>query len=339
MKKIIFMLSILVLSSSLYAGDIARKGTTGAEQLLIPVGARGIALSGSMLSNVTGLEAIYYNPAGLDISNQTEVMFNFMSYIADINVSYFAASTKVGDFGSIGLSFKSMDFGDIPITTNNFPDGTGRDYSPSYMVAALTYSKTISDRISIGTNFKLVSEKIVNSSANGLALDFGVQYRFNDRLSLGASLKNIGTNMAYSGPDLQGKTGIPDADIGTQGGVYQITTESFQIPSYFEMSLAYAYNLNEQNSLMFGGAYTANNSMEDLATVGMEYGFMNTLYLRGGYNVLMENMDDYIYGFTVGAGINYKIAADIGFVLDYAFRQVQEFPEPNHVFTVKMALL
>ena len=73
-----------------------------------------------------------------------------------------------------------MDFGDIPITTNNFPDGTGRDYSPSYMVAALTYSKTISDRISIGTNFKLVSEKMVNSSANGLALDFGVQYRFNE---------------------------------------------------------------------------------------------------------------------------------------------------------------
>jgi len=71
----------------------------------------------------------------------------------------------------------------------------------------------------------------------------------------------------------------------------------------------------------------------------MEYGFMNTLFLRGGYNLLMENMDDYIYGFTVGAGIDYKIAADIGFVLDYAFRQVQEFPEPNHVFTVKLALL
>ena len=114
MKKIIFMLSILVLSSSLYAGDIARKGTTGAEQLLIPVGARGIALSGSMLSNVTGLEAIYYNPAGLDISNQTEVMFNFMSYIADINVSYFAASTKVGDFGSIGLSFQIHGFWRYP---------------------------------------------------------------------------------------------------------------------------------------------------------------------------------------------------------------------------------
>ena len=339
MKKIIFMLSILVLSSSLYAGDIARKGTTGAEQLLIPVGARGIALSGSMLANVNGLESVYYNPAGLDISNHTEVMFNYMSYIGDINVSYFAASTKVGDFGSVGLSFKSLDFGDIPITTNRFPDGTGRDYSPSYMVAALTYSKTISDRISIGTNFKLVSEKIINSSANGLALDFGVQYRFNERLSLGASLKNIGTNMAYSGPDLQTTTDLPEADIGTPGGVFQITTESFQIPSYFEMSLAYAYDLNEQNSLMLGGAYTANNSLEDVATFGMEYGFMNTLFLRGGYNLLMENMDDYIYGFTVGAGIDYKIAADIGFVLDYAFRQVQEFPEPNHVFTVKLALL
>lgn len=339
MKKLIIMFSLLVFCSSLYAGDVARKGTTGAEQLLIPVGARGIATGGAMLANVTGLESIYFNPAGLDVSNQTEAMFNFMSYLADINVSYFAASTKMGDFGSIGLSFKTMDFGDIPETTLRYPDGTGTDWSPSFLVAALTYSKIISDRIAVGTNFKLISEEMMNTSASAFALDFGVQYRFNEQLSIGASVKNIGTNMAYTGAGLQAKTGVPGTDPGTSGAVYEAVSEAFQIPSYFELSVAYGYNLNEQNNLLFGGAYTANNSLEDMANFGMEYGFMNTLFLRGGYYLAMENMDNSVFTFTAGAGINYKISPEIGFVLDYAFRQVQEFPEPNHVFTVKLALL
>ena len=41
-------------SASIYAGDVARKGTTGAEQLLIPVGARGIATGGAFVSNLVG---------------------------------------------------------------------------------------------------------------------------------------------------------------------------------------------------------------------------------------------------------------------------------------------
>ncbi len=62
-----------------------------------------------------------------------------------------------------------------------FPDGTGSTYSPSFLMVGLTYSKVITDRISVGTNAKLISEKIQNTSANGFAIDVGVQYKFNSR--------------------------------------------------------------------------------------------------------------------------------------------------------------
>lgn len=338
MKKLLTVLLLFMSSSLLLAGDVARKGTTGADQLLIPVGARGIATGGALLANITGLESIYYNPAGLDITGSSEAMFSYMNYLADIKVSYFAAAANMGDLGSLGLSFKSLDFGDIKETTAEMPDGTGKTYSPAYFTAALTYSKIITDRISIGTNLKLISESIMNTSATGFAIDFGVQYRFNRQLAIGASVKNIGSNMRYTGDDLQGFTEIPNSFPGTPTGTYEIVTSEFQIPSYFELSAAYNYNINEQNNLLLGSTYTVNNSFEDVMNFGAEYEFLNTLFLRGGYNLMMENTSQSIYGFTAGAGVNYTVSEGMGVTVDYAFRDVKEFPEPNHVFTVKLSL-
>ena len=78
-----------------------------------------------------------------------------------------------------------------------------RLYSPSFISAGLTYSKIITDRVSIGVNAKVINESILDVSATGFALDFGVQYRFPSNLSIGAAVKNVGTNMVYSGGDLQ----------------------------------------------------------------------------------------------------------------------------------------
>ncbi len=337
MKKLLQIAIIALASFQLFAGDVARKGTTGAEQLLIPVGARGISTGGALLASMTGLEAVYYNPAGLDLGPGTEAMFSYMSYLADINVSYFAASAKLGDLGSVALSFKTLDFGEIPVTTADYPDGTGRTYSPGFLTLGLTYSKVITDRISIGTNLKLVSESIENTTATGYAIDFGVQYRFSNRLFIGAAVKNIGSNMEYSGAELQAQTPIPIADPGTLPGTYQIVAEGFQIPSYFELSAGYNYQFNEQNNLLLGSTFTANNSLEDKLNFGLEYGFMNIFFLRGGYNLLLgSDSDNQVFGFTAGAGISYDLAQDIGVVVDYAFRDVKEFPQPNHIFTIKL---
>ncbi|MDH3267804.1 MAG: PorV/PorQ family protein [Ignavibacteria bacterium] len=335
MKKIILIL--ILIATSIYAGDVARKGTTGAEQLLIPIGARGIATGGAFLANITGLESIYYNPAGLDVYPQTEAMFSYVNYLADINISYFAIGTALGDFGSIGLDLKSFDFGDIPVTTETFPDGTGQTYSPSFITLGFTYSKVLTDRISIGTNLKLISENIQNTNATGFALDAGVQYRFSDALMIGATVKNIGSDMSYSGQDLTSRTEIPGSIPGSSSGSYEVITEGFQIPSFFQLSMTYALNINEQNDLLFAGAYTANNSFEDVANLGLEYGFMNNFFVRGGYTFLVENASEYIYGLTFGAGLDYKIGGEVGFVFDYAFRDVKEFPSANHVFTIKLS--
>jgi opacity protein-like surface antigen len=337
MKKLLILFLIAFCIGNAFAGDVSRKGTTGADQLLIPVGARSIATGGAFLSNTTGVEAIYYNPAGLDVSGKSEVMFSYMSYIADLNVTYLAAGAHFGDLGSIGFSFKTIEFGDIPVTTNEAPDGTGASYSPSFFIGGLTYSKVITDRVAAGVNFKLVHEGIQNTSADGFALDFGVQYRFPQNLSLGVAVKNIGSNMSYSGQDLEVKTGVPNANPGTRNASYLPVTEEFQIPSYFELSLAYDYNFDESNNILLGTAFRQNNASEDQLNLGLEYSFMNRFYARGGYDLKLENTSETIYGITVGAGINYPFIEGLAIIFDYAYRDVKDFPTANHIFTLKLA--
>lgn len=327
---------ILLAATMAFAGDVARKGTTGADQLLVPVGARSIATGGAFLSNTTGVEAIYYNPAGLDLSKKTEAMFSFMQYIADINVSYFAAGTALGDLGSVGLSYKSFDFGDIPVTTNSAPDGTGATYSPAFYTIGLTYSKIITDRVSIGVTTKYVHEGILNTAASGFAADFGVQYRFPENLSLGVAVKNIGSNMSYSGQDLQYKTSVPEANPDTKLASFQAVTEEFQLPSYFEMSLAWEQGIDRDNSIMVAGNFRNNNAMEDQIQMGAEYAFKNMFFARAGYEVLSGNASKSLYGLSFGAGIKYPVAEGFDLSIDYAFRDVKEFPTANHIFTLRI---
>ena len=98
-----FTFILIMWSVSVFAGDVARKGTTGADELLIPVGARSIATGGAFLSSVTGLEALYYNPAGLSQGKGTEAMFSFTSYLADININYFAIGSNTVSYTHLTL--------------------------------------------------------------------------------------------------------------------------------------------------------------------------------------------------------------------------------------------
>jgi hypothetical protein len=328
---------LISLPTFILAGDDTRKGTAGAEQLLVPVGAQSIATGGAFISNVSGVEAIYYHPAGLSSMEGSEAMFNYMNYVADINVSYFALGTTIG-VGSFALTYKSFDFGDIPITTFSSPDGTGQTYSPNYSTLGLTYSNSITDRVSAGVTVKLISETIMNSSATGAAIDFGVQYKFDQNLSLGISLKNIGSNMSYSGEDLKQKTSVPNTSFSGGNGTYEIDTEEFQIPSYFEMSLGYNFIFDNSSSLLLGSTFRNNNNLEDLAKVGMQYNFQNLFFLRGGYNYQLENTSEATYNYSLGAGINYEMVDGIEVKFDYAFRNAEEFPTDNHIFTLTLGI-
>ncbi len=337
--------SFLVLGSlmclSAIAGNINRTGTAGAQELLIPVGARGIALGGSNVAFVTGVDAIYWNPAGLARSSfGTEAQFSHMSYLGGIGVDYGAIGVTAEGIGTFGISLKSINFGNIPVTTEDNPDGTGQTFSPTYVTTGLTYSRLLSDRISVGANFDIVSEAIMSTSATGFSFDAGVQYSGLGipELKLGVAVKNIGPNMTYSGSNLLRQGSTVGDSRGTQW--YDVQAASFELPSKMEIALAYDKKLDEMNNVSIFTDFENNNYQDDIWKFGGEYAFRNLFFVRAGYNLSPNAPKDptgktsQLYDYTFGAGINYDVGG-VNLTLDYAYRHLV-LMDANQVFTVKL---
>ncbi|MGH7449873.1 MAG: hypothetical protein ACRENG_00855, partial [bacterium] len=100
---------IAVAGASAFAQE-SRTGTNAAAELLIPVGGRYIGMGGASIASVQGIEAIYWNPAGLNRSNYSaNAMFSYMRHISDINVNFVAVCANFGGLGTLGFSIKSLD--------------------------------------------------------------------------------------------------------------------------------------------------------------------------------------------------------------------------------------
>lgn len=332
---IVLMMTMLIVVEAFASGG-KRNGTAGAQELLIPVGARGLAMTSSYVAGITGIEAIYYNPAGLGASSNTaEAMFSHMTYIADIGVSYAAVTSNFEGFGSIGFSVKSLNFGDIPVTTTENPYGTGAFFSPTFVTVGLTYANQLTDRIRVGLNINLVTERIMRSSATGVSFDVGVQYTGLanvNGLKLGVVLKNFGPAMKFDGADLLRQATDEKTLRGNQ--FYKIDAASFELPSQLELGLAYESRFANDYTATFVTSFQNNNFANDEYRFGAEFGFQNSLFLRGGYAYAPDavNEEETLFGPTFGAGFN--LDAGVAITVDYAYRWARFF-DANHVFSVK----
>jgi hypothetical protein len=342
-KLITYMVILtLVLSAQVFAAGSNRAGTNAASELLIPVGARYIALGGASAASVSGLDALYWNPAGLDkMQYMAGGQFSHMTYIADIGVSYVAAAVKFGGIGSVGLSFKTLSFGDIAITSEDFPDGTGALFSPQFMTIGLSFSRALTDRVSVGGTAKIISETMDRVGATGFAFDIGAQYQnLGDinGLSIGVVIKNLGPGMTYDGNGLLRK-GNPN-DVSRAASYYKVVAGSDELPSTMEIGLGYTLNLGETNKVNVQSHFVNNNFDDDFTRLGLEYNFNNMVFLRGGYGLSMNNTKDVtdkstnIFGATLGAGFKHNFGGlTIG--IDYAYRAVTYFDASN-VFSVEL---
>jgi hypothetical protein len=335
------LIASLVGSSAAQNINNNRIGTAAATELLIPIGARDMAMGGATSATTYGIDALHWNPAGLGrISGSAEGLLSTMSYIADIRVNYGAVGINFGGFGSVALSVKALDFGDIPLTTTDDPEGiAGRSFTPSFVTVGLSYARAFTDAITAGGTIKLISENLQRVTGSGVALDFGVQYRgvagFKG-VNLGVALKNVGPQVSFDGPGLLRRADPEDSRRPSQ--FFQVKAASWELPTAIEIGVAYDRSMNEALSYNFNGSYTNNTLALDSYRVGGElvYKFSNLVVAgRGGIELLDKGeLDEQIFGPTAGFGFIYKTTGiDIG--IDYAFRTV-DFFDNNNMFSLRL---
>lgn len=316
----------------IFGGDESRIGTSGGNQVLVPVGARGIAMAGSERVFSGGLESVYWNPAGLARSTSTSALATSMEMFGDVGVNYFGVASPIGEMGALGVTVKSIDMGDIPVTTVQDMDGVGGGtFKPTLSTFGLTYANAFSDRAFFGVTGKLVYESIPRASASALALDIGVQYTgFADveGLGLALALTNIGTDMHYSG------SGLTSQAVGDDGiqDFYNSEASHDKLPSTYNMSLSYSVS-----GAILGVTYTSHNFSYDELNFGVEYTLMDMVYLRGGLTSPMleeDSMNDgeTLFSTNFGAGLKYALYG-VNLVVDYTYRGTETF-DPSNVLSL-----
>jgi len=177
----------------------------------------------------------------------------------------------------------------------------------------------------------------MQTNASAFAIDLGVQYAFNRFLRLGVVMKNVGSKMQYDGRNLERTFRIPNSTPGADQGYFRGVPLSSDIPSLFEFGLSYRVNMNEENSVSLTGAFTNHNDASDKLIGGIEYAFNDLFFLRGGYTYNAQEQDNNIFGASVGAGLKYTVS-NFDFYLDYAYRQLTDYFDANHVFTIKLGM-
>lgn len=335
--KIKYIILLLILPFLLQAQNRPyRVGTTTASFLEIGFGSAGAAMGDAYVTMARDISAIYWNPAGLAFMEQSEAQFVIQPWIVDINTSFAAAGIVVPDIGTLALSFTFMDYGQMDVTTVEFQDGTGEQFSASDYAFSLGYGRAITNWFGFGVAAKYVGSNIWHMSASAIAVDLGVTLNTSffsptanreDGMRIAMSISNYGTRMKFDGIDLlQAIDPLPneDGNFGDVRGKYD--PNEWELPLIFRLGVAINAIKTEKHRITIAtDALHPNNNAESV-NVGGEYAFsdpaIGKFMLRAGYKGLFLDKNAAEFGLAFGGGIEKYIMGNIALKLDYAYRDV-----------------
>lgn len=362
MNKLTILIAVVfalqVTSNNAYAGNPDRQGEAGAYELLLNPWARSAGLNGLVVSSVSGVEAMRFNPAGIGrILSNTELMVSHTQYYVGTGLSLNAGglAQKIGKNSSVGISLMALSFGDIPLTTVNQPAGYAT-FSPSFFNIGIGYGHVFRDKdgnekVSVGATVRMVSESIANAGALGVCFDAGVQYVTGKKkqLKFGIALRNIGTKMRFSG---DGLAFVGTAPNGTTPLTVEERVAGFEMPSLLHIGISYDIKFPNEtesrqgntNRFTITGMFTANSFSRDQFGLGIEYAFKEMFMARVAYkyeNGMFGGQNAGTVSSGLAAGISVHVPfkkgsnRTIGF--DYAFEYTQIF-QGTHSVGLKLAI-
>tara|TARA_B100001758_G_C18417002_1_gene621092 strand:- start:13677 stop:14837 length:1161 start_codon:yes stop_codon:yes gene_type:complete len=217
MKKILGILSALLISISAFSQDKLNTITTSVPFLLIGPDARAGAMGDVGVATNPDVNSMHWNPAKFAfIENDLGVSISFVPWLRalvnDINLSYLTGYKKIGDNQAVGFELGYFSLGEI-----TFTDVTGAElskYDPKEYIIGSAYSRKLSRSFSLSVGGKYILSNLTGGQAAGtiptvagqsIAADLSALYnkpmRIKDKeidLSIGCNISNIGSKVSYT---------------------------------------------------------------------------------------------------------------------------------------------
>jgi len=326
-------LCLMILSSTAFAGEdptntnpfsteVDGIGTGAMTFLEIGVGARAMGMGGAFVAVANDASATFWNPAGIVWSNNVQIEVSHNEWFLDSKSDFMSGVIPLPDLNSaIALTVITIGFGEQPVRTVDRPEGTGELYDARDFSVGLTWASALTDRFSFGLSAKYLSSRIWHETASAFVLDFGIFYSTAlEGLRLGFSMSNFGTNVQYSGRDLD-STLDPDKEVENFDRVpAQYKTSSYPLPILFRAGLSYELSLGIVGSTILAVDLLHPSQAPEAVNLGIEYSYSGMFFLRAGYQNLFD--ESAINGLTLGAGIDYyNQSSGFGVRFDYSWAE------------------
>jgi hypothetical protein len=230
----------------------------------------------------------------------------------------------------VGLNVVSLRSEEMDITTPDAPMGTGETFDAASAAIGLTFSRSLTDRFSIGANIKFIQERIYHSNATGFAFDVGTLFvtPFRD-IRFGVSVSNIGTRMQMDGEDLNSYVDVaPDQKGNNDELVARLTTDRFDMPVVLRLGLSWDIKFTRSTRLTMAVEGVNPNDNGQSVSTGCELAVRESFFLRGGFNELFLNNRE--KGITLGAGFNLPRVNRMRLGLAYAYQDFRYLDAVNH---------
>lgn len=341
MKKLILITLISVLSSGLFAQS--KVGTTAANFLTIPVGAKAAGMGGAVVAMVDDASSLYWNPGAASRLQGNELLVSYTDWLVGTSYNYAGLIFKMDDESAIGISINQLDYGQEEITTATQPNGTGQKWDAQDIALGLTYARNLTDRFSIGGSVKYISQQIWNESATAYALDIGLLFITQlEGLKIGMNISNFGTEMKLDGKDLLQPVDIDPAQAGNNEKITAtLNTDYWTLPLTFTVGVGYDLKIMEDVKTSFALDAIIPNNQSTHVNFGGEIVWNNLLSLRAGYGSIGKGSheDGIFYEqsnlltsglYSIGAGVQYDFGA-FSSKIDYSYNDFGLFKQISRV--------
>ncbi|MBN1302464.1 MAG: PorV/PorQ family protein [Melioribacteraceae bacterium] len=328
-KLKLFLIVLLSCVSNIYSQvGLDKLAQSTMNFLLVGVSPRASAMGEAFFAVNTGVESIFYNPAGLaESQNEFEGTVSYTQWIADINYLSGALAYNLGNIGTFGLSILTVDYGTINGTTL-LPFAQRFEYPAGYIETGpvdnvgaysfgISYAKAISQQFSIGGNLRYVGQSLgENKYFNGttkkndatkLVFDAGVKYNTGYKnFRFGMAIRNFSSQIKREEIDEQ----LPlTFTIGTAVDLFEIFLPEADQSTYLTLAVDYLHS----------------NNFSERMNVGLEYMVLGRIYVRGGYQT---NRD--IASWSGGIGLSQSLG-DYTLQVNYSYSQMDTFDNVNRL--------
>lgn len=328
----LFVLPVLLGLLPLVAAGQSKVGTTAAQFLGISVGPRATAMGGAYVASNRDASSLYWNPGAFAQAQRTEFEFSNSEWLVGSKFRWFGAIINLDYENAVGVSLTQLDYGEEEITTVTQPNGTGERWSASDFAVAVSYSRRLTDRFSMGGSMKYIRQSIWNESASTFAFDLGLLFvtGFNN-MRLGVSMSNFGGDMTLEGRDLLQRVDIDPSNSGSPKTlVGNLKTDPWALPLLFRVGVAMdVFKTTEGIQLTL--AVDALRPTDNVETVnlGGELSWNDVIFVRGGYKSLFAKESQ--EGLTLGAGLKYKLEGVGSLEVNYAYTKFGLFGNLNTI--------